>query len=89
MTRASQPTWRFMERSKQRCSGGIFLGGHGLQIVRRELPGLVVRHAEGQQGDARDTAADVSLARSHFGYEPSWDVERGLLEQMKWHRARN
>ena len=60
-----------------------------LQIVRRELPGLVVRHAEGQQGDARDTAADVRLARSHFGYEPSWDVERGLLEQMKWHRARN
>ena len=59
-----------------------------LEIVREELPGLVVRHEESQQGDARDTAADVRLANRHFGYEPSWDVERGLLEQMKWHRAR-
>lgn len=59
-----------------------------LEIVRRELPDLVVRQEGSQQGDARDTAADVSLAHSHFGYEPSWDVERGLLEQMKWHRAR-
>ena len=59
-----------------------------LQLVRRELPNLVVRREATQQGDARDTAADVSLAHIHFGYEPSWDVERGLLEQMKWHRAR-
>jgi UDP-glucose 4-epimerase len=59
-----------------------------LEIVRGELPGLAVRHEESQQGDARDTAADVSLANGHFGYEPSWDVERGLLEQIKWHRAR-
>lgn len=59
-----------------------------LGIVERELPGLAVRHEESQQGDARDTAADVSLANSHFGYEPSWDVERGLLEQIKWHRGR-
>lgn len=59
-----------------------------LEIIRAELPDLVVRHDTAQQGDARDTAADVSLAHDHFGYEPSWDVERGLLEQMKWHRAR-
>ncbi|MDX6705223.1 MAG: hypothetical protein QOF69_1258 [Solirubrobacteraceae bacterium] len=59
-----------------------------LGIIRRELPDLHVRHDAAQQGDARDTAADVSLAHDHFGYEPSWDVERGLAEQMKWHRAR-
>jgi nucleoside-diphosphate-sugar epimerase len=59
-----------------------------LEIIRRELPDLVVRHEPAQQGDARDTAADVGLARAHFGYQPSWDVERGLVEQMKWHRAR-
>ena len=59
-----------------------------LQIVKREFPDLVVRREDSQRGDARDSAADVSLAQSHFGYEPSWDVERGLLEQMRWHRAR-
>ncbi len=59
-----------------------------LKIVSTELPDLVVRHEARQQGDARDTAADVGLAHSHFGYKPSWDLERGLLEQMKWHRAR-
>jgi nucleoside-diphosphate-sugar epimerase len=59
-----------------------------LKRVSAELPALVVRHEAAQQGDARDTAADVSLAHSHFGYEPSWNLERGLLEQMKWHRAR-
>jgi len=59
-----------------------------VKIIADELPDLAVRHEQAQQGDARDTAADFSRAHEHFGYEPSWDVERGLLEQIKWHRVR-
>ena len=58
-----------------------------LEIIGRELPELVIRHDTAQQGDARDTAADVSLAHEDFGYEPSWNVERGLIEQIRWHRS--
>lgn len=59
-----------------------------LDVIRGELDGLEVRHDEGQRGDARDTAADVSHAAEDLGYTPAWDVERGLREQIAWHRAR-
>ena len=59
-----------------------------LKLIEHEIPALAYRREAAQQGDARDTAADVSLAREHFAYEPSWDVERGLREQISWHRSR-
>jgi UDP-glucose 4-epimerase len=59
-----------------------------LDLVRAELPQLVVHHEQTQQGDARNTEADISLARADFGYKPLWDVRRGLHEQIKWHQNR-
>lgn len=59
-----------------------------LDLIRRELPELVVRQESSQQGDARNTEADISLAGADFGYAPMWTVERGLQEQIKWHRCR-
>src|SRR4051794_27153528 len=59
-----------------------------LDILRAELGTLAVVEHEGQLGDARDTAADISRAATALGYAPSWDVPRGLREQAAWHRAR-
>ncbi len=59
-----------------------------LDIIRDETGGLEVRHEESQRGDARDTAADISLAEADLGYAPQWTVERGLREQIAWHRSR-
>ena len=49
---------------------------------------LDVVHVQPQLGDARNTSADISAARADLGYEPQWDVVRGLREQVAWHRVR-
>jgi len=58
-----------------------------LEVIRGEVGGLEVRNEPGQRGDARDTAADISRAAADLGYKPEWDVERGLHEQVVWHRS--
>jgi len=58
-----------------------------LETIRREVGGLEVRHEPSQRGDARDTAADISRAAADLGYEPEWDLERGLHEQVLWHQS--
>ena len=76
--------------------GGIYNIGGGarismrdvLDILRAELGELTVAEHEGQRGDARDTAADITRAAEALGYAPSWDVPRGLREQVAWHRGR-
>lgn len=47
---------------------------------------LNVRRVVAQPGDARDTAADISLAREQLGYMPSHSLHQGLREQVEWHR---
>jgi UDP-glucose 4-epimerase len=42
-----------------------------------------------QRGDARDTAADIALARADLGYEPSFEFDAGLNAQLEWQRARS
>lgn len=59
-----------------------------LAIIREELGELKVLECDGQLGDARDTAADITRAASALGYSPEWDVPRGIREQASWHRSR-
>lgn len=69
-------------------------GGHRvsmlevLDVIRHQLGELRVRPSEGQRGDARDTAADISRAAHDLDYEPRWDLGAGLSEQIAWHRTR-
>jgi len=42
-----------------------------------------IRHAPAQPGDARRTAADISLARNQLGYEPAVDLHEGLRRQWQ------
>ena len=43
-------------------------------------------HVEPRAGDVRKTEADVSLARRLIGYEPAFDIERGLERTVQWFR---
>ena len=45
-------------------------------------------HVEARPGDVRKTEADVSLARRLIGYEPAYDIERGLARTVQWFRER-
>jgi nucleoside-diphosphate-sugar epimerase len=61
-----------------------------LGIIGQEMgDALNVVHEQTQQGDARNTAADISAAERDLEYAPGWTVERGLREQVAWHRARS
>ncbi len=59
-----------------------------LQIIRDEVGRLDVRYEPSQRGDARDTAADITLAQRDLGYHPTRSVAQGLKEQVAWHRER-
>jgi UDP-glucose 4-epimerase len=58
-----------------------------IDILGQEIGALTVVHEPTQQGDTRDTAADITAARRDLAYAPGWTVEQGLREQIAWHRA--
>jgi UDP-glucuronate 4-epimerase len=71
------------------------LGGGGrvsmievIDILRTLVDELPIRRRPQQQGDARDTAADISRAVRDLGYSPTWSLPEGLAAQVRWHRAR-
>jgi nucleoside-diphosphate-sugar epimerase len=56
-----------------------------LEIVR-ELTGrtLDIQHVPREHGDARDTAADTTLARELLGFAPQTGLEQGLQAELEW-----
>ncbi len=53
-----------------------------------ELTGVPVERAysDSQVGDARDTAADISLAERDLDFKPAYDFADGLSAQLEWQR---
>jgi len=45
-----------------------------------------VGHAPPRPGDVRDSLADISAARSAFGFQPAVDLDEGLAEYAGWAR---
>jgi UDP-glucose 4-epimerase len=75
---------------------GAFNIASGSRITINELarilcgliPGKhVVRHGPPRPGDVRHSLADISAARSAFGFEPSVGIEDGLTEYVEWART--
>jgi UDP-glucose 4-epimerase len=55
--------------------------------VRRALdPSLSLSFDERHHADAEHTHADVSKARQHLGYEPSFTIEEGLSAFIEWYQ---
>jgi UDP-glucose 4-epimerase len=55
---------------------------HLLERITRKAARIVRRPA--QPGDARDTFADCSMARSALRFSPAYDLERGLQAEVAW-----
>jgi nucleoside-diphosphate-sugar epimerase len=60
-----------------------------LELLRELAGDFRVRQRPHQRGDARDTAASIERARSELGYNPEWDLRKGLTEQVEWHLNRD
>jgi nucleoside-diphosphate-sugar epimerase len=68
------------------------LGGGGneamtrvLELVKELAGNFCVRTRPPQQGDVHDTSASIDRARRELGYNPAWDLRKGLVEQIDWH----
>jgi nucleoside-diphosphate-sugar epimerase len=58
-----------------------------LETINEIAGPLRVRHHEPQRGDAKDTAADISRARSELDFAPRHHLQEGLRAQLDWQRA--
>jgi nucleoside-diphosphate-sugar epimerase len=76
--------------------GGVYnIGGGSRQSLAgaleliAELAGreLDVHHVPHQEGDVRDTAADIERARANLGYEPATGFREGLELEFEWARS--
>ena len=74
---------------------GAFNIASGTRITINRLAALMaldgeqrtpIQYAPPRPGDVRHSLADISAARSAFGYSPSVDLEDGLREYMDWSR---
>jgi len=80
----------------QRVSGMVFNAATGrntdlltLLDVLNRLLGTEVRPRfdPPRPGDVRESLADITLARSHLGYEPEVDFEEGLRRSIGYYRS--
>jgi UDP-glucuronate 4-epimerase len=39
-----------------------------------------------QQGDVKETIADITITRQDFGFEPKTNIEEGLKNFVKWYK---
>jgi UDP-glucose 4-epimerase len=75
---------------------GAFNLGSGTRISINDLVGLLaelmteqpeVRYGPERPGDVRDSLADISLAASAFGFDPTIALADGLAEYVAWARS--
>jgi len=80
--------------SRSQWCGVANIGG-GARTSMNEVIGIVeslagpihIERLPAQDGDARHTAADTSVARAAFGYAPSTSLVDGLAAMVAWERA--
>ena len=72
---------------------GVFNIGSGTRVTINELARLIQEaagievgkeFAPPRPGDVRDSLADISAAKSAFGFAPKTDLKDGLAEYMEW-----
>jgi UDP-glucose 4-epimerase len=67
------------------CGGRISINELANKII--EIVGLNIKpiYSEARSGDIRDSIADISLAQRELGYEPKYNLEKGLEVTLKWY----
>lgn len=75
---------------------GAFNIGSGTRISIKDLVAMISRamgtevkagYGPTRPGDVRDSLADITAARKAFGFEPSVDLEEGLVKYVAWART--
>lgn len=75
---------------------GVFNIGSGTSISIKDLVAIIDRamgtdvkagYGPTRPGDVRDSLADITAARNAFGFEPSVDLEEGLVKYVAWART--
>ena len=82
--------------AKTKGLSGAFNIGCGKSLTVNELAGLIqevsgvsveVKHVPERKGEVKHSLADINLARSALGYEPSIDIKSGLTDYIAWMKA--
>jgi UDP-glucose 4-epimerase len=47
-----------------------------------------ITHKPPRAGDVRDSLADVTIARQQLGFDPQYDIKKGLAATVAWYRTR-
>jgi UDP-N-acetylglucosamine 4-epimerase len=68
------------------CGGTISILDLYRRIAAKLGRSIEPRHAPERKGDVRSSRADIGLARKLLGYEPEWDLDRGLDATVEWYR---
>lgn len=55
-----------------------------LSVLRDSFPKLEINFEKPQKGDVPFTWADISRAKEQLGYNPNYDLEQGLINQIAW-----
>jgi UDP-glucose 4-epimerase len=80
----------------ERVAGKMFNAATGVQVtlnqtveILRKITGYSgpVHHADERAGDVKHSLADISLARTALGYEPSVNFDEGLRRTVKWYQT--
>lgn len=58
-----------------------------LTLLRHEFSDVKVKHAQWDKLVPRRGTLNVDKARRLIGYQPSWPLERGFPEYVKWYRS--
>ncbi|GAB4263886.1 SDR family oxidoreductase [Deferrisoma sp.] len=89
-----QANLRACEAPREAC-GQVYNVAYGerisLNALYREIAGLLgvdlePRYGPPRPGDVKHSLADIGKARRFLGYEPAYDVRRGLAEAIAWYR---
>lgn len=97
---AVQAVLKAMQATDGRCEGEVFNVAYGSRVdlmelidtLRSELakidPAISkigIKHVEERPGDIRDSLADISKAREMIGFEPEFDLQKGLERAVPWY----
>jgi len=82
----------FIQAMDHRAKGAYNIaGGKGISIneLYREVSSIIgvdvePLHGEPRPGDVRHSTADITRAKRYLGYEPEYDIRRGLEETIEW-----
>ena len=82
----------FIQAMDHRAKGAYNIaGGKGISIneLYREVSSIMGAdveplHGEPRPGDVRHSTADITRAKRYLGYEPEYDLRRGLEETIEW-----